>query len=84
MLKTLLITTTISGVVISGAIAQSQTPSTPAPTEQSAAPKDQSTAKESASASEASAPNQATRRVGRKIPPHGGAEPPAAGRCRLL
>jgi hypothetical protein len=53
MLKTLLITTTISGVVISGAIGQSQTPTTPAPTEQSAVPKDQSTAKESASASEA-------------------------------
>ena len=53
MLKTLLITTTISGVVISGAIAQSQTPTTPAPTEQSTAPKDQSRAKDSTSASEA-------------------------------
>jgi hypothetical protein len=53
MLKTLLITTTISAVVISSAIAQSQTPTTPAPTEQSAAPKDQSRAKDSASASEA-------------------------------
>src|SRR5215831_17844466 len=53
MLKTLLITTTISGVVISGAIAQSQTPTTPAPTEQSAAPKDQSRAKDATSASEA-------------------------------
>src|SRR5215471_10244868 len=52
MLKTLLITTAISGALISGAIAQSQTPTTPAPTEQSTAPKDQSTAKESASASE--------------------------------
>ena len=53
MLKTLLITTAIGGVVISGAIAQSQTPTSPAPTEQSAAPKDQSRAKDSASASEA-------------------------------
>jgi hypothetical protein len=53
MLKTLLITTAISGVVIPGAIAQSQTPTSPAPTEQSATPKDQSRAKDSASASEA-------------------------------
>ncbi len=53
MLKTLLITTAVSGLIISGAIAQSQTPTTPAPTEQSTAPKDQSTVKESTSASEA-------------------------------
>ena len=53
MLKTLLITTAIGGVVISGTVAQSQTPTTPAPTEQSAAPKDQSRAKDSTSASEA-------------------------------
>ncbi len=52
MLKTLLITTAASSVIISGAIAQSRTPTTPAPTEQSAAPKEQSTAKESTSASE--------------------------------
>jgi hypothetical protein len=60
MLKTLLITTAVSGVMISGAIAQSQTPTTPAPKEQSAAPKEQSavpkeqsTAKDYAAASEA-------------------------------
>jgi len=60
MLKTLLITTAVSGVIISSAIAQPQTPSTPAPTEQSSAPKEQSSApkeqsrmKESTSASEA-------------------------------
>jgi len=53
MLKTLLITTAVSGLIISGAIAQSQTPTTPAPTEQSTAPKDQSRAKDSTSASEA-------------------------------
>src|SRR6266566_2608688 len=52
MLKTLLITTAVSGLIISGAIAQSQTPTAPAPTEQSTAPKDQSTVKESTSASE--------------------------------
>ncbi len=52
MLKALLITTAVSGLIISGAIAQSQTPTAPAPTEQSAAPKDQSTVKESTSASE--------------------------------
>ena len=52
MLKTLLITTAVSGLIISGAMAQSQTPTTPAPAEQSTAPKDQSTAKESTSASE--------------------------------
>src|SRR5215471_10607498 len=51
MLKTLLITTAVSGVIISGAIAQSQTPT--APKDQSAVPKEQSTAKESTSASEA-------------------------------
>jgi hypothetical protein len=53
MLKTLLITTAVSGVIISGAIAQSQTPTAPAPKDQSAAPKEQSTAKESTFASEA-------------------------------
>jgi PRC-barrel domain len=52
MLKTLLITTAVSGLIISGAIGQSQTPTAPAPTEQSTAPKDQSTVKESTSASE--------------------------------
>jgi hypothetical protein len=62
MLKTLLITTAASSVIISGAaIAQSQTPTTPAPTEQSAAPKEQSTAKESTSASESKfIPSQGT------------------------
>jgi hypothetical protein len=53
MLKTLLITTAVSGVIFSGAIARSQTPTAPAPKDQSAAPKEQSTAKESTSASEA-------------------------------
>jgi hypothetical protein len=60
MLKTVLITTAVSGVMISGAIAQSQTPTAPAPKEQSAvpkeqsaAPKEQSTAKDSTVASEA-------------------------------
>src|SRR5260221_12123334 len=53
MLKTLLITTAVSGVIISGAIAQSQMPTAPAPKDQSATPKEQSTAKESTSASEA-------------------------------
>jgi hypothetical protein len=47
MLKTLLITTALSGVIISGAIAQSETPTAPPAKDQSAAPK------ESASASEA-------------------------------
>ena len=47
MLKTLLITTAVSGVIISGAIAQSETPAAPQAKDQSAAPK------ESASASEA-------------------------------
>src|SRR2546422_422915 len=61
MLKTLLITTAVSGVIISGAIAQSQTPTTPAPTDQSVAPKEQSTAKESTSASESKfIPSQGT------------------------
>jgi hypothetical protein len=49
MLKTLLITTALSGVIISGAIAQSQTPI--APKDQSAAPKGESTAKEATVAS---------------------------------
>ena len=53
MLKTLLITTAVSGVIFSGAIARSQTPTAPAPKDQSAAPKEQSTAKESTLASEA-------------------------------
>jgi PRC-barrel domain len=53
MLKTLVITTAVSGLIISGAIAQSQTPTAPAPKEQSAAPKEQSTAKESTLAWEA-------------------------------
>ena len=50
MLKTILITTVIGGLIISGAGAQSQTPTAPAPKEQSTAPKAQ---KESAFASEA-------------------------------
>src|SRR5215470_16566228 len=45
MLKTLLITTAVSGLIISGAVAQSQTPTAPAP-------KEQSTVKDSTSASE--------------------------------
>jgi hypothetical protein len=53
MLKTLLITTAVSGVIISGAIAQSQTPIAPTPKDQSAAPKGQSTANDSTSAPEA-------------------------------
>lgn len=53
MLKTLLITTAVSGVIISGAFAQSQTASTPAPKDQSAAPKDQPAAVEPTGASEA-------------------------------
>jgi hypothetical protein len=53
MLKTLLITTGVSGLIISGAIAQSQTPTMPAPTEQSATPKEPSAAKDSTAASEA-------------------------------
>lgn len=53
MLKTILITTAVSGVIISGAFAQSQTPSTPAPKDQSAAPKDQPTVVESTAAAEA-------------------------------
>jgi hypothetical protein len=39
MLKTLLITTAVSGVIISGAIAQSETPTAPPAKDQSAAPK---------------------------------------------
>ena len=53
MLKTILTTTAVTGVIISGAIAQSQMPTAPAPKDQSVAPKEQSTAKESTSASEA-------------------------------
>jgi hypothetical protein len=53
MLKTLVITTAVTGLIISGAIAQSQTPTAPAPKDQLAAPKEQSTAKESTLASEA-------------------------------
>jgi hypothetical protein len=53
MLKTILITTALSGVIISGAIAQSQTPIAPVPKDQSAAPKGESTAKEATVASEA-------------------------------
>jgi hypothetical protein len=53
MLKMLLITTAVSGIIISGAIAQTQTPTAPAPKEQSAIPKEQSTAQDSAVASEA-------------------------------
>jgi PRC-barrel domain protein len=44
MLKTLLITTALSGVIISGAIAQLETPT--APKDQSAAPKDSASASE--------------------------------------
>ena len=47
MLKTLLITMAVSGVIISGAIAQSETPTAPPAKDQSAA------LKESTSASEA-------------------------------
>jgi hypothetical protein len=46
MLKTLLIATALSGAIISGASAQSQTPIAPAPKDQSAVPKQQSMAKE--------------------------------------
>jgi PRC-barrel domain len=46
MLKTLLITTAVSGVIISGAIAQSETPTTPPAKNQSAAPKDSVSASE--------------------------------------
>jgi hypothetical protein len=53
MLKRLLITTAVSGVIISGAIAQSQTPIAPTPKDQSTAPKAQSTANDSTSAPEA-------------------------------
>ena len=47
MLKTLLITTAVSGVIISGAIAQSETPSAPPANDQSAAPKESASASES-------------------------------------
>src|SRR5258708_24540161 len=47
MLKTLLITTAVSGVIISGAIAQSETPSAPPANDQSAAQKDSASASES-------------------------------------
>jgi hypothetical protein len=47
MLKTLLITTAISGVIISGAIAQSETPTASPPKDQSAAPKEATSASES-------------------------------------
>jgi len=46
MLKTLLITTAVSGVIISGAIAQSETPTAPPAKDQSAAPKESATASE--------------------------------------
>ena len=46
MLKTLLITTAISGVIISGAIAQSETPTAPPAKDQSAAPKESTSASE--------------------------------------
>src|SRR6267154_3358913 len=44
MLKTLLITTAISGVIISGAIAQSETSTAPPAKDQSAAPKESTSA----------------------------------------
>jgi hypothetical protein len=47
MLKTLLITTAISGVIISGAIAQSETPTASPPKDQAAAPKEATSASES-------------------------------------
>jgi PRC-barrel domain len=53
MLKTLLIMTALSGVMISGAIAQSQTPTAPELKDQSAAPKEQSATKDSSSVQEA-------------------------------
>ena len=46
MLKTLLITAAVSGVIISGAIAQSETPTAPPAKNQSAAPKDSVSASE--------------------------------------
>ena len=46
MLKTLLITTAVSGVIISGAIAQSETPTPPPAKDQSAAPKESTSASE--------------------------------------
>jgi len=47
MLKTFLIMTTVSGVIISGAIAQSETPTAPPAKDQSAAPKESISASES-------------------------------------
>jgi hypothetical protein len=44
MLKTLLVTTALSGVIISGAIAQSETPTAPPAKDQSAAPKESASA----------------------------------------
>jgi hypothetical protein len=46
MLKILLITTALSGVIISGAIAQSETPTAPPAKDQSAAPKESASAPE--------------------------------------
>jgi len=46
MLKTLLITTAVSGVIISGAIDQSETPTAPPAKDQSAAPKESTSASE--------------------------------------
>ena len=46
MLKTLLITTAVGGVIISGAIAQSETPTAPPAKDQSAAPKESTSASE--------------------------------------
>ena len=46
MLRTLLITTALSGVIISGAIAQSETPTAPPAKDQSTAPKDSTSASE--------------------------------------
>src|SRR5260370_34423164 len=44
MLKKLLITTSVSGIIISGAIAKSETPTAPAAKDQSAAPKESTSA----------------------------------------
>jgi PRC-barrel domain len=46
MLKTLLITTALSGVIISSAVAQSETPTAPLAKDQSAAPKESTSASE--------------------------------------
>ena len=46
MLKTFLIMTTVSGVIISGAIAQSETSTAPPAKDQSAAPKESTSASE--------------------------------------